>query len=67
MSELERAQVQAYEDWSKLMPLYVCRVWRGALSPREGQEIAWVRPARLADYAMPPADAPLIPLLRDLL
>ncbi len=56
-----------YEDFHLLMPLYVCRVWRGTLSPREGQELAWVRPARLADYPMPPADAPLIPLLRDLL
>lgn len=57
----------AYEDFHLLMPLYVCRVWRGEISPREGQELAWVRPARLAGYAMPPADAPLIPLLRDLL
>ncbi len=57
----------AYEDFHLLMPLYVCRVWRGTLTPREGQELAWVRPARLAGYAMPPADAPLIPVLRDLL
>lgn len=57
----------AYEDFHLLMPLFVCRVWRGEITPREGQEIAWVRPARLGDYAMPPADAPLIPLLRDLL
>ncbi|MEE8499232.1 MAG: (deoxy)nucleoside triphosphate pyrophosphohydrolase [Kiloniellales bacterium] len=57
----------AYEEFHLLMPLYVCRVWRGTLTPREGQELAWVRPARLADYPMPPADAPLIPLLRDLL
>ncbi len=39
----------------------------GTITAREGQELAWVRPARLADYPMPPADAPLIPLLRDLL
>ena len=57
----------AYEDFHLLMPLYVCRTWRGTPSAREGQELAWVRPARLGDYAMPPADAPLIPLLRDLL
>jgi 8-oxo-dGTP diphosphatase len=56
-----------YEDFHLLMPLYVCRVWRGEITPREGQEVAWVRPARLADYPMPPADAPLVPLLRDLL
>ena len=57
----------AYEDFHLLMPLYVCRTWRGTPSAREGQELAWVRPARLGDYDMPPADAPLIPLLRDLL
>ncbi len=56
-----------YEDFHLLMPLYVCRVWKGMIAAREGQELAWVRPARLADYPMPPADAPLIPLLRDLL
>jgi len=57
----------AYEDFHLLMPLYVCRVWRGQPEPREGQELAWVRPARLGDYAMPPADAPLVAQLRDLL
>ncbi|MFQ5774838.1 MAG: (deoxy)nucleoside triphosphate pyrophosphohydrolase [Kiloniellaceae bacterium] len=57
----------AYEDFHLLMPLYVCRVWRGTLTPREGQELAWVRPARLTDYAMPPADVPLVAQLRDLL
>jgi len=57
----------AYEDFHLLMPLYVCRVWRGIPQPREGQELAWVRPARLGDYAMPPADAPLVAQLRDLL
>ncbi len=56
-----------YDDFHLLMPLYVCRVWKGTIAAREGQELAWVRPARLADYPMPPADAPLIPLLRDLL
>ncbi len=57
----------AYADFHLLMPLYACRVWRGELTPLEGQELAWVRPVRLADYPMPPADAPLIPILRDLL
>ncbi len=57
----------AYDDFHLLMPLYVCRVWKGTIAAREGQELAWVRPARLGDYPMPPADAPLIPLLRDLL
>ena len=57
----------AYPDFHLLMPLYVCRVWQGAVTAREGQELAWVRPARLADYPMPPADQPLVAMLRDLL
>lgn len=57
----------AYDDFHLLMPLFACRVWRGEPTPREGQAIAWVRPVRLADYPMPPADRPLIALLRDLL
>ncbi|MFQ5786288.1 MAG: 8-oxo-dGTP diphosphatase MutT [Alphaproteobacteria bacterium] len=57
----------AYADFHLLMPLYVCRVWEGAIRAREGQETAWVRPSRLRDYPMPPADAPLIAMLQDLL
>ncbi|MFN4089826.1 MAG: (deoxy)nucleoside triphosphate pyrophosphohydrolase [Alphaproteobacteria bacterium] len=57
----------AYETFHLLMPLYVCRVWRGTASPREGQELAWVRPVRMGDYPMPPADRPLVAMLRDLL
>lgn len=57
----------AYEGFHLLMPLYLCRRWRGEPAPREGQEIAWVRPPRLADYPMPPADRPLVALLRDFL
>ena len=56
-----------YRDFHLLMPLYVCRKWSGAPTAREGQRLAWVRPARLADYPMPPADAPLVASLRDLL
>ena len=56
-----------YGDFHLLMPLYVCRVWNGTVVPKEGQELRWVRPARLRDFPMPPADAPLIPVLRDLL
>ena len=56
-----------YDDFHLLMPLYVCRVWNGVVTPREGQELRWVRPARLRDFPMPLADAPLIPVLRDLL
>ncbi len=56
-----------YDDFHLLMPLYVCRVWAGQLTPLEGQELKWVRPVRLGDYPMPPADEPLIAILRDLL
>lgn len=57
----------AYDDFHLLMPLYVCRKWEGDVEPREGQRIAWVRALRLADYDMPPADKPLVTMLRDLL
>jgi len=56
-----------YPEFHLLMPLYVCRKWHGSVTPREGQRLAWVRPNRLADYAMPPADKPLVAMLRDLL
>lgn len=56
-----------YEEFHLLMPLYVCRQWEGDVEPREGQELAWVRPNRLNDYEMPPADVPLKAMLRDLL
>ena len=56
-----------YDDFHLLMPLYVCRVWHGTVTPQEGQELRWVRPARLGDLPMPPADAPLVAVLRDLL
>jgi 8-oxo-dGTP diphosphatase len=57
----------SYPDFHLLMPLYLCRKWSGVAIPREGQRLAWVRPARLGDYPMPPADAPLVAMLRDLL
>ena len=56
----------AYEEFHLLMPLYVCRRWEGIVEAREAQEIAWVRPPRLKDYPMPPADKPLIPHIVDL-
>ena len=55
----------AYEKFHLLMPLFACRRWEGVPAPREGQTLAWVRPDRLRDYPMPPADIPLIPILRD--
>ncbi|MCC7271839.1 MAG: GNAT family N-acetyltransferase [Alphaproteobacteria bacterium] len=56
-----------YGTFHLLMPLFVCRNWRGTPTPYEGQRLAWVRPQRLGDYPMPPADAPLVAVLRDLL
>jgi 8-oxo-dGTP diphosphatase len=56
-----------YDQFHLLMPLFLCRRWSGQPQGREGQALAWVRPAKLADYPMPPADKPLIPLLRDFL
>jgi 8-oxo-dGTP diphosphatase len=56
-----------YPDFHLLMPLYICRKWSGTPIAREGQRLAWVRPARLGDYPMPPADPPLVAMLRDLL
>jgi 8-oxo-dGTP diphosphatase len=55
----------AYEKFHLLMPLFACRRWEGVPTPREGQTLAWVRPDRLRGYPMPPADIPLIPILRD--
>ena len=55
----------SYEDFHLLMPLFACRRWDGIAAGREGQTLAWVRPERLRDYPMPPADIPLIPILRD--
>ncbi len=56
-----------YPDFDLMMPLYLCRRWHGTPTPLEGQELAWVRPARMADYDMPPADRPLVAMLRDYL
>jgi 8-oxo-dGTP diphosphatase len=56
-----------YAEFHLLMPLYVCRKWAGIAMPREGQQLKWVRSAQLADYPMPPADKPLVAMLRDLL
>ncbi len=55
----------SYDDFHLLMPLFACRKWDGIPTAREGQTFAWVAPARLRDYPMPPADLPLIPILRD--
>ncbi len=56
-----------YDDFHLLMPLYVCRKWDGIVQGREGQTLKWVRPRQMNDYPMPPADKPLVAMLRDLL
>jgi 8-oxo-dGTP diphosphatase len=56
----------SYPEFHLLMPLYICREWTGVLAAREGQRVAWVRPAQLGDYRMPPADEPLVARLRSL-
>jgi 8-oxo-dGTP diphosphatase len=57
----------AYPEFHLLMPLYVCRRWEGTVRALEGQNVTWVRPNRLRDYPMPPADEPLISHLMQLL
>ena len=56
----------SYEAFHLLMPLYVCRKWSGTAEAREGQELKWIKPARMRDYPMPPADLPLVGHLMDL-
>jgi len=55
----------SYPEFHLLMPLFACRRWQGSVRATEGQALAWVKPNALRDYPMPPADLPLIPVLRD--
>jgi len=55
----------SYDDFHLLMPLFACRKWQGVVTAREGQKLAWVPANQLRNYKMPPADIPLIPILRD--
>jgi len=57
----------SYPDFHLLMPLYVCRRWAGTVAAREGQKLTWVKPNKLRDYEMPPADVPLVSHLMTLL
>ena len=57
----------AYDNFHLLMPVFLCRRWRGELVAKEGQKLAWVKPDDLVEYPMPPADRPIIPMLRDFL
>jgi 8-oxo-dGTP diphosphatase len=54
-----------YDTFHLLMPLYACRKWKGTPESKEGQALKWVRANQLKDHPMPPADIPLIPILRD--
>lgn len=57
----------SYESFHLLMPLYLLRRWEGLVTRKEHEALAWVKPDKLADYPMPPADVPLVAWLRDLL
>ena len=57
----------SYESFHLMMPLFACRMWKGAITPREGQAIQWVYPREMFDIPMPPADVPLIHQLEALL
>lgn len=54
-----------YKDFHLLMPMFICRRWDGTPVAQEGQTLKWVRGNDLRNYPMPPADIPLIPILRD--
>ena len=56
-----------YDDFHLILMLYVCRRWKGTPAPRENNPVQWVRPNRMRDYPMPPADLPLVAMLQDLL
>ncbi|WP_339861444.1 8-oxo-dGTP diphosphatase MutT [Paremcibacter congregatus] len=56
-----------YEDFHLMMPMFLCRRWDGILTPREGQTLKWVKIQDLGTYPMPPADAPLLAMIRDFL
>jgi 8-oxo-dGTP diphosphatase len=57
----------SYTEFHLLMPLYLCRRWEGTVTALEHTALKWVRPKALGAYPMPPADLPLIPMLRDLI
>ena len=55
----------SYEGFHLLMPLFACRKWIGTPMAMEGQVLKWVSKNDLKNYAMPPADIPLIAAIRD--
>ncbi|WP_128254998.1 8-oxo-dGTP diphosphatase MutT [Falsirhodobacter deserti] len=56
----------AYESFHLLMPVFSCHAWEGVPKGREGQALEWVKPCDMDGFPMPPADIPLLPLLRKL-
>jgi len=54
-----------YEDFHLIMPLYICRVWQGTVTAREGQSFVWAYPEEFDKFSMPPADIPLIEILKE--
>lgn len=57
----------SYDDFHLMMPLFVCRIWRGIVMPKEEQSLKWVQKSELSDYPMPAADIPLVSILRQML
>ena len=55
----------SYDDFHLVMLLFACRKWNGVIKAKEGQTLKWIYPKDLSKYQMPPADVPLIPILRD--
>ncbi len=56
-----------YDDFHLLMPVFLCRKWDGFVQAKEGQNLKWVKIEDLKKYSMPPADEPLIAMIRDFL
>lgn len=55
---------QRYPDKDLVLEVRHVRSWKGAPRGREGQAITWVAPDKLARYSMPPADLPVVAVLR---
>ncbi|MCB9988933.1 MAG: (deoxy)nucleoside triphosphate pyrophosphohydrolase [Rhodospirillales bacterium] len=53
-----------YDDFHLLMPVFACRMWKGIVTPREGQALKWLLPRDLGNDPMPDADIPLVSQLQ---
>jgi 8-oxo-dGTP diphosphatase len=54
----------AYPAFHLLMLLYGCREWQGTPCGDLGQPLQWVAADALSALAMPPADLPLLPVIK---